>query len=359
MAGLNAYSRFDRLVHRLAFSGAGVQLAAADLEDRLYKADLDQVTSGAPIFITSLPRAGTTILLTALSGAPELCCHLYRDMPFVMAPMLWSRMSGRFQTQSELAERAHGDGIKIGFDSPEAFEEVIWRAFWPEKFGTDGIALFAASDLNAEAQSFFDRHLAKIVALRSPETPPTGRYVSKNNGNVARLPLILRMFPDARILIPVRHPLTHAGSLHRQHLRFLERHGEDPFTERYMRDIGHYEFGTLHRPILFDTFRTHADGLTPADLDYWLAYWIAAFEHLSGLAAAAPDRVHLLNYEALCAGGPESGARLCDLVGLDPGLAETIGAPFRPAPDPGDALAAHQSLLRETAEALQDTLPWS
>ena len=28
-------------------------------------------------------------------------------------------------------ERAHGDGMTIGYDSHEAFEEVLWRAFWP------------------------------------------------------------------------------------------------------------------------------------------------------------------------------------------------------------------------------------
>jgi len=90
--------------------------------------DVDDVEVEAPIFITSLPRAGTTILLAALNSVPQLATHLYRDMPFVMAPLLWSRLSGRFRKQAVLQERAHGDGIAIGYDSPEAFEEVIWRS---------------------------------------------------------------------------------------------------------------------------------------------------------------------------------------------------------------------------------------
>ncbi len=354
MAGLNDYSRVDRLVHRLAFAGPGVQLAAADIEDGLFKAELAKVESGAPVFVTSLPRAGTTILLTALATAPELCCHLYRDMPFVMTPMLWSRISGRFQKTATLQQRAHGDGIEIGYDSPEAFEEMIWRAFWPEKFGADAITLSGSADLRPEARDFFLRHFAKIVALRSGQTPPAGRYLSKNNGNVSRIDLILTMFPEAQILVPVRHPLTHAASLRRQHLLFLDRHGKDPFAERYMRDIGHYEFGALHRPVLFEEFRTLAQGTTPSDLDYWFAYWIAAFRHV----AARRERLHLLGYEALCADGRHSGEHLCALLGLDPGSAEAIGAPFRSAPEPDAALADHRSSLRDQAEALHaDLLP--
>ncbi len=76
----------DRLVHRIAFAKSSVQIAAAEIEDSLFRRDLEAVDVGGPIFITSLPRAGTTILLTASAAAPELATHLYRDMPFVMAP---------------------------------------------------------------------------------------------------------------------------------------------------------------------------------------------------------------------------------------------------------------------------------
>ena len=41
MASLNGYSTFDRFVHRIAFLHPGVQIAAADIEDRLFARDLD------------------------------------------------------------------------------------------------------------------------------------------------------------------------------------------------------------------------------------------------------------------------------------------------------------------------------
>ena len=348
MAALSDYSRLDRLVHQIAFSFPTVQLSASEIEDSLFSKDLGRVEPGPPIFITSLPRAGTTILLTALNAAPELATHLYRDMPFVLAPLLWSRLSGGFRKQATLRERAHKDGIQIGYDSPEAFEEIIWRTFWPEKYGPEGIALWSGDDAKAEGRDFLLRHFRKIVALRCGGAPRAGRYLSKNNGNIGRLDLIPRLFPDADILVPLRKPLAHAASLHRQHLGFLKRHEEDPFARRYMGDIGHYEFGALHRPYLFEGFEDLTRGLEPTALDYWLAYWVAAFEHV----ATRLDRVHLLGYEDMCRRGDGIGGELCDLLDLDPASAPEIGGVFRPAPEVSPELAAHRSGIRDRAEAL-------
>lgn len=348
MAALSSYSRLDRLVHRIAFSSAGIQITASDIEDRMFRDDLDGIEPGPPVFITSLPRAGTTILLTALNSVPELATHLYRDMPFVMAPLLWSRLSGGFRKQAPLQERAHGDGIAIGFDSPEAFEEIIWKTFWPELFRSDSIALGTPQDAKDEARTFLERHFRKIIALRCKGITDSGRYISKNNANISRLPLIAQMFPEADILVPLRHPLTHAASLHRQHGNFLKRHAEDGFSHRYMRDIGHFEFGALHRPILFEDFATLSGGLTPADLDYWLAYWIAAFRHID----RHRETLRIVGYEDLCRRGEAAGAELCELLTLDRSYAPEIAQHFRPVPPPDPRLTKHQSPLRDQAEAL-------
>ena len=60
-------------------------------------------------------------------------------------------------------------------------------------------------------------HFRKLMALRGSGS---ARYVSKNNANIARIPLIARLFPDAIILVPFRNPMDHAGSLLRTHLLF-------------------------------------------------------------------------------------------------------------------------------------------
>ncbi len=346
------YSRLDRLVHRLAFASPSVQLAAADIEDSIFGSDLDGVPLDRPIFVTSLPRAGTTVLLKALTRMPSVAAHTYRDMPFVMAPLIWSRMSGPFRSADRVGERAHGDGVTVGYDSPEAFEEVIWRTFWPQHYGADSIALWRATDRDPEGEAFLARNMRKIIALRCGAQASSGRYVSKNNANIARLPLLAQAFPDARIVVPVRDPLEHAASLRRQHLNFLTQHADAPFVRRYMQDIGHFEFGALHRPIAFPGFREMAEGLDPGGIDYWLVYWIAAFEHI----ASTDVNLRIVSHEGLGEGGPDAVAQLCDWIGLEPGAhLEAMAAEFRPVVARASDLGEDQG-LRRRAEALRDRL---
>jgi len=323
---ISNYSPLDKLVHRLAFCAPGVQIAAADIERLMFQASYAAASADRPILITSLPRAGTTLLLTLLHGVPGIATHLYRDMPFVAAPVLWQHLSGRFRKQSVLRERAHGDGMLIGFDSPEAFEEILWRALWPEKYDDDQIQLWHADDLDADATDFLRGHFKKIVSLRCPDQPESGRYVSKNNANIARLELISTCMPDAKILIPVRRPLDHAASLHRQHMNFLNLHHRDAFARRYMADIGHYEFGLLRRPIAFPRLQQLTADHSAETLNYWLGYWIAAFEYI----LENRSLVSIVSYEDLCLGSAEMVGHIFDCLDLDPaGRLEAIAGSVR------------------------------
>lgn len=132
----------------------------------------------------------------------------------------------------------------------------------------------------------------------------------------------------------------------------MKQHASDPFTLRYMRDIGHYEFGHLHKPIAFAGFDELSAGLTRSDLDYWLAYWIAAFEAVMD----AGDHVHFLSYEALCANGREGAVDLCEYLDLDLAYADQIGDHFRPVPPIDSGIAPNKSPYKERAEALHSRL---
>ena len=347
------YSALDRFLHRIAFSAPSIQFTAADIEKKVFGAVYGAVEATQPIFITSLPRAGTTLLLEVLQRFPSLATHNYRDMPFIMAPVLWSRLSSPFHKRAELSGRAHGDGMQIGYDSPEAFEEVFWRAFWPEKYSETGIALWGAAETKKEAHAFFIEHMKKIIALRRPDRKHDGRYMSKNNGNIARLDLIGFMFPDAKILVPYRHPVDHAASLRRQHCNFIEMHKNEPFVRRYMADLGHYEFGDLHRPIAFPGFDALSFDRDPLTIDYWLCYWIAAFEYV----LARRDAVMLISYESTCADGRNALAEIC--AGLDiaeEGMLDTAAMLFKnPSPQQVDE-AGLDPELRDRAEELHKAL---
>lgn len=308
-----SYSGMDRLLHRLAFAGFPLQLALADMEDRLFANDLPKGRSERPVFIAGLPRAGTTHLLNVLAASQELATNSYRDMPFVLAPLLWDRFSRPFRKATTLRERPHGDGMAVGFDSPEAFEETVWLTFWREKYGTDSIALWTTEDRDPEFESFFTRHMRKVVALRARdddvENRSGRRYLSKNNSNIARLELLPVLFPDCRILVPFRDPLSHALSLYRQHQRFQKIHVADPFARRYMSSLGHFEFGADLKPITFGELSG-----SPDQPQFWLSYWIAVHETF---AAVENHSLVFVDYADLCGQPLRSLESLAEAIGVD------------------------------------------
>lgn len=299
MTAGHGYSGLERLLHRLAFSGLNAQTALADIEQQVFGREFRDIAIEQPVFITALPRAGTTLLLEALSGLPDFAAHTYRDMPFVLCPMLWEKISGPFRKAGSLRDRAHGDGVAIGFESPEAFEEVAWKAHWPDHYREDRIVPWTARERDDAFEAFLEDHMRKIIALRGRGTadaaPP--RYVSKNNANIARLDLLSAIFPDCRILIPVRNPWDHAASLLSQHKRFSEIHAEDDFARQYMSWIGHYEFGAALKPIDFDGWLDAAADRDPMQPAFWLWYWQAAY---GALMTADIPGLSFIDYDALC-----------------------------------------------------------
>ena len=89
------------------------------------------------VFVSGLARAGTTILMRTFFDTGQFRSLSYRDMPFVLMPGIWKNLSKSFQKQEKAKERAHGDGIYVDFDSPEAFEEVFWRTFSGNEYIND------------------------------------------------------------------------------------------------------------------------------------------------------------------------------------------------------------------------------
>ncbi|MEO0974871.1 MAG: sulfotransferase, partial [Pseudomonadota bacterium] len=252
-------------------------------------------------------------------------------------------LAPRAKRKVQARPRAHGDGLHIHLDSPEAFEEVLWKMYWPEKYRGNLIALWRAADQQSVANRFIQRHMQKISAARATVDCDTPRYCSKNNANIARLSYLGEAFPDCRVVIALRQPRSHAASLLRQHHNFRVKQAEDEFVRRYMRDIGHFEFGLLHQPVAFAGFdHQRYDALTP---DYWLAYWIGAF----GEVAAHRDRCLIVTQDALRAEPGRTMHALCEALALAPGDA-TFEHFFHPQPDAPPSEHFDPALLREADE---------
>ncbi|MEM7236534.1 MAG: sulfotransferase [Pseudomonadota bacterium] len=298
-----AYNALDRTLHRLALGSVSVAEMSFDIDQRLSRGDPAGIAGGAHVFVCGFARAGTTILMRRLHATGAFRSLAYADMPFVLAPTLWGRISGGRANPGPAVERAHGDGILVDANSPEGLEEVFWRVFAGERY-------ISARDLRPHQpdKALIDRFQRYVAAILGDQGT---RYLSKNNNNVLRLPAISQAFPKAAILVPFRAPLAHAQSLLRQHRRFTERHQVDRFSRNYMTWLGHHEFGSDHRP-----FRLSAEVVHPEasdTLDYWLERWIEIY---GWLLETAPPACTFICYEDLCA-DPRAWARLCETLHLD------------------------------------------
>jgi hypothetical protein len=339
------YSMPDRILHRVAFKTYTAQVSLADIEDQVFAKQLALCKIDRPVFITALPRAGTTLLLECCASVQEFASHCYRDMPFVLIPCLWNRFSATFRQTGESRQRAHGDGMLINFDSPEALEEVLWKTFWRRHYPKDRVIPWQDED-NDEFDDFFRNHMRKIILLRRGKDAAAARYVSKNNLNIARAAMLRRIFPDSVIVVPFRDPLQHASSLLEQHRNFLHIHKEDRFASQYMRAIGHYDFGENLRPIDFGGWLDNRMSSDTGCLTFWLEYWVVSYRRL---LTQNPDILCFLDYDALC-NSPERGLRLlAHAIGSRDydALLSTANKIRGPRPREIDANAVPASLIQE------------
>ena len=124
---MNNYSLLQRFLHRTVLSSQLMREIMFDVEQSIFLKK-DDLFEDNHVFVAGLARSGTTILLNAIYQSNQFASLTYDDMPFILAPNFWAKISSR-KSHGELQERAHGDGIRVSTNSPEAFEEVFWKTF--------------------------------------------------------------------------------------------------------------------------------------------------------------------------------------------------------------------------------------
>lgn len=127
----------------------------------------------SPVFIVGFPRSGTTMLEQMLDAHPSL-----RSMDERVY------VNDTIALLSPLGLRYPHD---LGALTPPQLDDLR-RAYW--------------------------RLVARTVTLESGQ-----RLVDKNPLNMLRLPMILRLFPNARIVLALRHPCDVLMSCYMQHFR--------------------------------------------------------------------------------------------------------------------------------------------
>ena len=270
---MNNYSWLEQKLHKFALSSQFMREVTFDFESTNISSLSE---TGDHVFIAGLARAGTTILLNALYKSNIFASLSYADMPFVLAPNLWSKIS--FKNKNlELKERAHEDGIKISPESPEAFEEVFWKTFTEEN--------------DDELEEKFKIYVGNIIHKNKK-----GRYLSKNNQNIKRVEFINSIFSNSKILIPFREPIQHAYSLLTQHKKFIDDAKNDKFISKYMKWIGHTEFGPNYIPIHNQNISFHND----LEINHWIEQWYLVYSATFKSLKKNKKNVNFISYEKLC-----------------------------------------------------------
>jgi hypothetical protein len=278
-------------------------IALGNLETRLMADEIGATAVDRPIFISGLARAGSTILLEILARHPDVVSHRYQDYPLVFTPYWWNRLLERMpKREVPPAERTHRDGIAVGPTSPEAFEEVLWMAFFPHLHQAPQSEVLGDETSHPDFEAFYREHIRKLVRVRRGR-----RYLSKGNYNVTRLEYLQKLFPDARFVIPVRDPVWHIASLMKQHALFCKGCDRHPEAVRHLQRVGHFEFGLDRRPInAGDPARLSRvmDAWQRGDeVEGWSLYWAQIYGYLADRLDANPalkDAALVVRFEDMC-----------------------------------------------------------
>ncbi|HKO87181.1 MAG TPA: sulfotransferase [Burkholderiales bacterium] len=351
-----SYGFLDRCLHHMALGSTTLRRVAFDME-KLVELPENVGAKDSPVYVCGLARSGTTMLLRILDQSAVFRSLSYRDMPFVMAPNLWKRISRYGEREASLAERAHGDGVYVGFDSPEAFEEVFWQTFDQPIDSATCYGMPAPSEETLNAFADYRR----LVANPKSERRSSGiehRYLSKNNNNLIRLPSLCAE-ASASVLLVYRDPVATARSLYTQHQRFLVAQREDSFTLKYMKWLGHHEFGLGHKPFCFAASAMNPT-LTPDRPDYWLDYWNAVHRYI---LTHDERTIHLVHHDTMCVEPQAFLARLFALLDVNmdvPVLAQEIRSPKQASANPdefspafvGAAYQTYRLLLEKSSNLL-------
>ena len=286
---MNNYSALQRFLHRSVLSSQFMREVMFDVEQSIFLKK-DNNFDDDHVFVAGLARSGTTILLNAIYQSNQFASLTYDDMPFILSPNFWKKISPK-KSHGELQERAHGDGISVSTNSPEAFEEVFWKTF---------------TDNSIIREELFIKFISLILKKNNKI-----QYLSKNNQNIRRLDLISEIFPRSKILIPFRDPLQQTLSLFSQHMKFVNEQNEDTFARDYMKWIGHSEFGLDYKMI-------HPSNLlypNEKEFNHWLEQWYLTYKSVMELSAEHGE-FYLIRYESLC-NNPKVWGNVKDLLGIN------------------------------------------
>ena len=260
------YSLIQKFLHDVVLKNKFINKSLFEIEKIIFLKN-NEIENKPHIFISGLPRSGTTSILNFIYSSNEYASLTYRDIPFILSPN-FSKLFNKKQKINK--ERIHKDGINYDLNSPEAFDEIFLN--YDSKFVRNELINYLS-----------------LICLSKNKI----KYLSKNNYNYNRIDLISDLLPNSNFLIPIREPLQHAYSLFKQHIHFRNLQKEDDFIRRYMNYLGHNEFGINHKP-----WNNPIHFKDSHNIDYWLEQWFLFYKNIFNKYNSYKN-CHFIIYEKL------------------------------------------------------------
>lgn len=282
-------------------------LGLGRLESSLLSDELSEISLVRPIYVCGLARSGSTLLHEIVAAHPGIATHRIKDYPMIYTPFWWRQATARMRPTPP-HERPHRDRIVITSESPDALDEMLWMAFFPRSHDPSVSNVLSEQTRHPKFESFYRSHIRKLLLAERAT-----RYVAKANYHVARLSYLVRLFPDAKLLVPVRSPVGHIASLMRQHERFSRGQRRHRRALAYMQRSGHFEFGLDRRPMNLGDWE-RVQGILRAwalgeEVRGWARYWAMVYDHIAAVLSA-DDCVRraalVVRFERLCGAPAES-----------------------------------------------------
>ncbi|HTU89830.1 MAG TPA: sulfotransferase [Gemmataceae bacterium] len=287
------------------------------LESSILSAELREIALTSPIYVCGLARSGSTMLHEMVAAHPGVATHRIKDYPLIFTPYWWRQATAGLPATPP-RQRPHRDRIVITSESPDSLDEMLWMAFFPRSHDPSLSNVLRAEMRHSEFESFYRSHIRKLLLAER-----ASRYVAKANYHVARLSYLVRLFPDVKLLIPVRSPMGHIASLMRQHEWFSQGQRKHRRALAYMRRSGHFEFGLDRRPMnLGDSQRVQSilrAWASGQDIRGWARYWAMVYDHIASVLNT-DDRVRqaalVVRFERLCDAPAETLRTILEHCGL-------------------------------------------
>jgi len=275
------YSFLDKLLFKIFLDNNIFQEVLFDVDKFFFYRKKKNVKS---LFITGLPRSGTTILLNELYKTRKFSSLTFQDLPFLLSPNIFNFLKKYFKifllinfwekfirkNKKKKYKRVHDDGILVSDEMPEAFDEIFWRVFKDRKYiNKNNISIH---NINKFELDEYHKYINTITYRENKNF-----YITKNNINVLRLNNF-RNLKNIFLIITFRNPFFHSYSLLKTHKIISSKQKKNPFILSYMNYLVHHEFGLNLKTLNFK--KSFVTKYEDTNINFWLSYWIYVYENI-------------------------------------------------------------------------------